>query len=212
MNSDESSISYGHLDPTIDWIPRMPEIRLKDLPGSIRTTDLSEFFLNFLAQNTLKASTIIFNTYDDLEYDILRAIRLMVPHIYTIGPLSMMCRWLPDNLLKSAKSSMWKEDTECLKWLDCYANSSVIYVNFWSTTVVTAQQLLELAWGLANSNTNHPFLWVIRPDLVSGDHASLTQDLMDEIEGRSMIASWCPQEEVLSHPSVGVFLTHSGWN
>lgn len=127
-----------------------------------------DFFLNFLAdeaQNTFKASSIIFKTFDDLEHDILQAIRLTVPHIYTIGPLSMMCHRLPDNLLKSVKSSLWREDTECLKWQDCCANGSVIYVNFGSTTVMTAQQLIELAWGLVN--TNHPFLWVIRPDLVS---------------------------------------------
>ena len=25
-----------------------------------------------------------------------------------------------------------------------------------------------------------------------------------------MLASWCPQEEILEHPSIGGFLTHSG--
>jgi UDP:flavonoid glycosyltransferase YjiC (YdhE family) len=35
---------------------------------------------------------------------------------------------------------------------------------------------------------------------------------VDEISDRGLIVSWCPQEKVLNHPSVGGFLTHCGWN
>jgi UDP:flavonoid glycosyltransferase YjiC (YdhE family) len=35
---------------------------------------------------------------------------------------------------------------------------------------------------------------------------------VNEISDRGLIASWCPQEKVLNHPSIGGFLTHCGWN
>ncbi|XXG76425.1 hypothetical protein AAC387_Pa08g0778 [Persea americana] len=187
---DESYMSNGYLDTTIDWIPGMKEIRLRDLPSFIRTTDPDDFFLNYAvnaAKIALKASAIIFNTFDDLEHEVLHAIQSMFfPRMYTIGPLLLQSRLLPDNELKSVKSSMWKEEENCLKWLDSHEASSIIYVNFGSITVITEQQLMEFGWGIANSN--HPFLWVIRPDLVTGGHKNLPQDLMDEIEGRGMIS------------------------
>ncbi|KAM7486952.1 hypothetical protein LguiA_002961 [Lonicera macranthoides] len=88
--------------------------------------------------------------------------------------------------------------------------NSVVYVNFGSITVMTPDQLVEFSWGLANSKQT--FLWIIRPDLVTGDSAILPAEFLEERKQRGLLASWCPQEQVLSHPSIGGFLTHSGWN
>ncbi|ERN14689.1 hypothetical protein AMTR_s00038p00220100 [Amborella trichopoda] len=76
--------------------------------------------------------------------------------------------------------------------------------------MLTPDQINEFAWGLANSHK--PFIWIIRRDIVMGEAAILSQEFMDEIKGRGLIANWCDQEHVLSHASVGGFLTHSGWN
>ncbi|THG23495.1 7-deoxyloganetin glucosyltransferase-like [Camellia sinensis] len=75
---------------------------------------------------------------------------------------------------------------------------------------MTPQQLIEFAWGLANSRKT--FLWIIIPDLVTGDSTILPPDFVNETKERGLLVSWCPQEQVLSHPSVGGFLTHCGWN
>lgn len=88
--------------------------------------------------------------------------------------------------------------------------NSVVYVNFGSITVMTPQQLIEFAWGL--SNGKQTFLWVIRPHLVVGDSAVLPPEFMRVIKERGLLKSWCPQEQVLNHPSIGGFLTHTGWN
>ncbi|MBA0727417.1 hypothetical protein Golax_000406 [Gossypium laxum] len=107
-------------------------------------------------------------------------------------------------------SNLWKEEPQCLQWLDLKEPKSVVYVNFGSITVMTANQMVEFAWGLANSKK--PFLWIIRPDLVRGDSAILPPEFIEETKDRCFMASWCPQEEVLNHNAVAGFLTHSGWN
>jgi len=75
---------------------------------------------------------------------------------------------------------------------------------------MTSEKLLEFAWGLANSK--QPFLWIIRPDLVIGGSVVLSSEFVNEISDRGLIADWCPQEQVLNHPSIGGFLTHCRWN
>ncbi|KAJ0098249.1 hypothetical protein Patl1_28212 [Pistacia atlantica] len=213
---DERFLSDGTLDTPVDWIPGVDHMRLKDLPNFMRVTDVNDIMFDFLkteALNCLKSSAIIFNTFDEFEAQALDLIAPNSPNIYTIGPLPLLSRHLPENdYFRSFRSSLWKEDTECLKWLDKREPNSVVYVNYGSVTMMTDQHLKEFAWGLAN--TKKPFLWVVRPDVVKGsdNSADLLEDFFEEIKDRALVVSWCPQDKVLSHPSIGVFLTHCGWN
>ncbi|XP_061991196.1 linamarin synthase 2-like [Rosa rugosa] len=211
---DESFMQDGTLDKPIDWIPGMKNMRLKDIPSFIRVTNVKDIMFDFLgseAQNCLKSSAIILNTFDEFEHEVLEEILAMFPNIYTIGPLALLGRHVPENkLVKSLSSGLWKEDAKCLEWLDKQKPDSVVYVNYGNITLMTDQHLKEFAWGLANSR--HHFLWIVRPDVVKGDSVVLPEEFFEEIKDRGYIASWCPQEQVLAHPSVGVFLTHCGWN
>jgi hypothetical protein len=194
----------------------MKNMRLKDFPSFIRITDTNDIMFNFQgseSQNCLNSSTIIINTFEEFEHEVLEAISSKFPNIYNIGPIHLLGRHVPESQFMSLGSNLWKEDSKCLQWLDEKEPNSVVYVNYGSVTVMTEQHLKEFAWGLANSK--HHFLWIVRPDVVMGDlgdSAMLPKEFFEETKDRGLLTSWCPQDKVLAHPSIGVFLTHCGWN
>lgn len=210
---DSTYLSNGHLDTPLDFIPALRNCRLKDLPNYTRTTDKNDFMLNKLikeAQRASTASALVFNTFDDLEHDVLNTLSEICPPIYPIGPLQFLTNHLPETLLELIRGNLWKEDSECLQWLDHKPNKSVVYVNFGSIAVLSNEQVMELAWGLAKSEKN--FLWIVRSDAVNRGAEILSSEFAKETEGRGLITKWCPQEQVLKHPSMAAFLTHCGWN
>ncbi|WJX23377.1 7-deoxyloganetin glucosyltransferase [Trifolium repens] len=183
---DESYLTNGYLDKKVDCIPGLKNFRLKDLLTTLRTTDPNDSQVEFLieaADSFHRASAIVFNTYNELESDVMKELYSMFPSLYTIV-LWFFCVF---------GSSLWKEDTKCLEWLESKDARSVVYVNFGSITVMTPEKLLEFAWGLANSKK--PFLWIIRPDLVIGGSSILSSEFENEISDRGLIVGWCSQEE-----------------
>lgn len=192
----------------------MKNIRFRDLPSFVRTMDPNDMMFNYLlkeVERAYKASAIVLNTFDSLEQDVLDALSgMLLPPVYSIGPLHLLVDWIRDDESEDINSNLWKEQTECIEWLNSKEPNSVVYVNYGSITVMTPEQLIEFAWGLANSQRQ--FLWIIRPDLVAGETAILPPDFVSETKDRGMLASWCPQEQVLNHPSIGGFLSHMGWN
>nr|XP_043637768.1 UDP-glycosyltransferase 85C1-like [Erigeron canadensis] len=212
---DESDLTNGFLDTLIDWIPGMEKIRLRDLPKDILATKSNDRALNWhvnSARRADKVSHMIIHTFDDLEASLVKEVKTIFANVYTVGPLQLLMNQITEKETNSGNLngySLWKEEPECVQWLQLKEPNSVVYVNFGSLATMSLQDLIELGWGLVNSN--HYFLWIIRTDLVDGKPSLLPQELEEMITTRGFIASWCSQEEVLNHPAIGGFLTHGGW-
>jgi UDP:flavonoid glycosyltransferase YjiC (YdhE family) len=211
--ADEKYLTNGYLDTKLELISGLQSFRLSDHIHVIKTTNPNDVMIKYMIEIENKCRrgfAIVFNTSNELEGDAMNILDSMFPSLYTIGPFVSFLNQSPHNHLTSLDSSLWKEDTKCLEWLEPKEPGSVVYVNFGSITVMSPEKLLEFAWGLANSKK--PFLWIIRPDLVIGGSVVLSSEFVTEISDRGLIAGWCSQEEVLNHPSIGGFLTHCGWN
>ncbi|XAR53603.1 hypothetical protein NMG60_11022219 [Bertholletia excelsa] len=198
--------------------PGVPPIPIPDLPRPFLYPERSGYknFLNTAIQMA-KSSGILANSFVELEPKAVKAIcegfctpDMPVPPFYCIGPLI-------------ANGGGGGDEHMCLNWLDSQPSRSVVFLCFGSMGRFGAEQLKEMAIGLEQSAQR--FLWVVRsppaeeetshnlapsePDLES----LLPEGFLGRIRERGMVVkSWAPQAAVLSHGSVGGFVTHCGWN
>ncbi|XP_007026845.2 PREDICTED: 7-deoxyloganetic acid glucosyltransferase [Theobroma cacao] len=208
------------MDKPVTCIPGLENVvRRRDLPGIFRIERADdpglEFFINDQTLVMPRAFALILNTFDGLEATMISKLASVFTKMYTVGPLHGLSNARAKDLTTSASSNsiLWKEDRGCMPWLDSQPSRSVVFVSFGSLIGLTRDKMLEFGHGLVNSG--YPFLWVIRPDLITGeaDPSLIVGELTDMIEdNKGLMVSWAPQEEVLAHPAIGVFLTHSGWN
>ncbi|XP_055816480.1 putative UDP-rhamnose:rhamnosyltransferase 1 [Solanum dulcamara] len=99
------------------------------------------------------------------------------------------------------------------EWLDEKPKGSVVYVALGSEVAVGQSEINELARGLELSKL--PFFWVLRKPSGSGntDPIELPNGFEERTKGRGIVwKSWVPQLKILSHESIGGFLTHCGWS
>lgn len=219
---DDDQLWNGYLDNTVlDWVPGMPkDMRLRDFPSFIRTTDPDDAILNLvlrsMAYQRTTPTAIVLNTFDKLEHEVLIAISTILPPIYAVGPLPLLLYQVSGSEADTLGSDLSKEDPACLEWLKGKRPNSVVYISFGSIATLSKEQVVEFAWGLANSKQE--FLWVIRKDQVGNDASDgpaavlLPPQFLEETNKRGYLTNWCPQEEVLQHEAIGAFLTHCGWN
>ncbi|KQK13117.1 hypothetical protein BRADI_1g08177v3 [Brachypodium distachyon] len=190
---------------TYEVAPKMPPIYASHMPWSLDGPPDEEQavfeLMSGYAHSPILAEITVCNSFLDAETTAFE----LFPDIVPIGPL------FADQELRKPVGQFWPEDASCLEWLDARARSSVVYVAFGSLTTFNPRQFQELAEGL--ELTGRPFLWVVRPDFTSGGLSKAWFDeFQSRVAGNGMIVSWCPQQQVLAHPSVACFVSHCGWN
>ncbi|XP_059434663.1 UDP-glycosyltransferase 74F2-like [Corylus avellana] len=191
-------------------LPGLPPLEREDMPSFISDFGSYPAFFDMVVQqfsNIDKADWVLCNTFYELEQEVVDWMAKIWP-LRTIGP-TIPSMFL-DGRIKDDKVygfSIFNPSTDaCMKWLDDRPKGSVVYVSFGSMAVLEVEQMEELAWGLRMSNNY--FLWVVR----ASEEVKLPKNFMEETAEKGLVVHWCPQLEVLTHKTVGCFVTHCGWN
>uniref|UniRef100_A0A5B6YPL1 Glycosyltransferase n=1 Tax=Davidia involucrata TaxID=16924 RepID=A0A5B6YPL1_DAVIN len=161
---------------------------------------------------------IMINTFAELESHAIKSLSASAsasaaadgtttPPVHPVGPILSMIKEEGD-----ANAMM------IMRWLDYQPPSSVVFLCFGSMGSFSEEQVKEIARALESSG--HRFLWSLRRPPPKGSKIELPQDYSnpEEVlpegfsERMGKVIGWAPQVAVLSHPAVGGFVSHCGWN
>ena len=211
----DQAVTAAASDPWADVRVRgLPPMRLRDLPSflTIASDDHPYSFVLAAFRELLDvldredSPTVLANTFDAMEPDAVATLHQHGINVVPIGPvLSFLDASASATAAANNSNDLFKQDGKgYLEWLDAQEAGSVVYISFGSLSTMSKRQIAEVSRGMAESG--RPFLWVLRKDNrgeVDGD---------DLCTGGGMVVEWCDQGKVLSHPAVGCFVTHCGWN
>eukprot|EP00250_Pteridium_aquilinum_P021465 c25133_g1_i1 orf=174-1835(-) len=205
---DEDEVKPLKARDKVSYIPGAPPLHPSSFPTLLHSPVIKEQF--GILQN---CAGVIVNSFEELEIDAYRALQAALPFpVSLVGPL-VPAAFLEggDRNDTSVGANLLQEKNDCIQWLDSQRNQSVLYISFGSLFNPSAEDLKGIANGVKASK--QPFLWVIRPRSSVHNVANiLPQGFMEDTKEYGLIVPWAPQMQVLSHPSVGAFLTHCGWN
>lgn len=202
----EGAVGVGDVD--IPGVYRIPKSSVPQALHDPKHLFTRQFVAN--GRGLADAAGILVNTLDAFEPEALAALRggsvlPGFPPVFAVGPL-------PPVRFRAGGPA-----AGCTRWLDAQPARSVVYVSFGSRKAILPDQIRELAAGLEASG--HRFLWVVKSTIVDKDDDAelgellLGHGFLERVQGRALVTKgWVEQEEVLQHGSVGLFVSHCGWN
>ncbi|CAD6237776.1 unnamed protein product [Miscanthus lutarioriparius] len=153
----------------------------------------------------------VFNSFHDLEWDYLEHYTTTLGRrAWLIGPVALASK---DVATRGTSNGPSPDADGCQQWLDTKPEGSVVYVSFGTLAHFSPPELRELARGLDLSGMN--FVWVIAGGADTEESEWMPDgfaELMARADRGFIIRGWAPQMLILTHPAVGGFVTHCGWN
>ncbi|KAA8535496.1 hypothetical protein F0562_030499 [Nyssa sinensis] len=180
-------------------IPGFSALRLGDLPSGVLFGNLESPFsimLHKMGQALPRAMAVPINSFEELDPVITKDLKSKFPYFLNVGPFNLTAPPPSSNL----------DEHGCIPWLDKQKVVSVAYIGFGTVATPPPHELVALAEALETSGT--PFLWSLKDNLKH----HLPEGFLKRTGANGKIVPWAPQVQVLSHNSIGVFITHCGWN
>ncbi|XP_057785691.1 UDP-glycosyltransferase 73C6-like isoform X2 [Salvia miltiorrhiza] len=191
----------------VPQIPHRIEFSRNQLP-QISTQDSDPYVDRVPA---LGRGTLV-NSFEELEPWYLAACREERGNVWAVGPVSLSNREVSERFKRGNEASI--DPHYCLTWLESMKRHSVVYACFGSLCSLSLEQIIEIGLGLEESG--FPFIWIIRKQEKNSGEVEewlAAEGFVERVRGRGLVVrGWAPQVMILSHPSVGGFLTHCGWN
>jgi len=214
LSSDNDTVHIPELPHPVSF----PKYQISRRARLYKKSDSVSEFVRYCMNLNVESWGTIIDTFSDLESVYIDHLHRVVSSrpVWSVGPLlppAVFEAKQRTHMIERGKPSSINESV-CLQWLDSRGDKSVIYICFGSRAYLSNKQIEELAAGLEASEEF--FIWVINdpPSSVPADeYGVLPLGFEERMEGRGLIIrGWAPQLLILSHPSVGGFLTHCGWN
>ncbi|KMT07192.1 hypothetical protein BVRB_6g155150 [Beta vulgaris subsp. vulgaris] len=117
---------------------------------------------------------------------------------------------LPLLILPNPKNKA-KLDPRWGEWLSQFEPGTVVFCAFGSQTVLNVAQFQEILLGF--EMTKLPFLVAFKPPTGCATvEEAFPEGFKERVGERGVVTGeWVQQQEILAHPSVGCFVSHSGW-
>ncbi|KAL0383221.1 UNVERIFIED_CONTAM: Flavonol 3-O-glucosyltransferase F3GT2 [Sesamum calycinum] len=187
-------------EQTLSFIPGLSKARLSDLPPEIfldKNPSPLARTINKMVENLPKSTAVVLNSFEEIDPLITTDLKSKFQHFLNVGP----------SILSSPIPPRPDDKTGCLAWLETQNRpKSVVYISFGTVITPPENELVALAEAL--ETCHFPFLW----SLNNQAKKSLPEGFLERTNKIGKIVPWAPQLQVLGHSSVGVFVTHCGWN
>ena len=219
-------------DPAYEvTLPGLRPLRIRDMPTTIVASKTT--LDNPLSAIVLRALRLLFEQMDEEEikpvvlvntFDALEGVALAALQPYMdvfavgtavpvpppgAGALQPHQQHDKSGSEAAAQIHLFEHDVKpYMEWLDAQEERSVVYLSFGSLLPYTKRQAEEISHGL--QSYGKPFLWVVRKEGRAEEVDLCVREAM--AGGKAMVVEWCDQQRVLSHPAVGCFVMHCGWN